>query len=466
MNINEYIVETEREVSVFEKVACFPLDGAVAFYQVLKERFGWTTLKSQKGFFGEIKPAMVGVEIGYQQTTQIPWGRMTVPKIDGFLQTGFCMDANLPCFVINGQVRRKHERLVSEIATDVRKRVKSHSIYRGKAIKLSFRDLDGDRVTDFGPDHCPRFLDPEGLNVRDIVYAEITERSLKTNLFNIIQYSDKCRSLGIPLKRGILLEGTYGTGKTLTADVLAKMCVENGWTFLYLDDIRDLDLTLGIANYYAPCVVFGEDVDKITSGGRTVDMDKLFNAVDGVEGKGREIVTVLTTNSVGNIHPAFLRPGRMDAIIPVLCPDNDAIVKLVEIYGRDKNDAPMIHASSEQIIEAMKPIRGANAAFIREVVEKAKLSAIAHMDGEALIIKAEDLYNAALSMKPQKERLYPNLEEPEIPIDCEEVNPVQFAASLMMDVFMSAFIERIADPKILKSIVFKKMRRPPFGGMN
>jgi SpoVK/Ycf46/Vps4 family AAA+-type ATPase len=76
----------------------------------------------------------------------------------------------------------------------------------------------------------------------------------------------------VPLKRGVLLEGPYGTGKTLTAFVTAKKCVENGWTFIMLDRVAALKEALTFARMYAPAVVFAEDIDRSVEGERTVGL--------------------------------------------------------------------------------------------------------------------------------------------------------------------------------------------------
>jgi transitional endoplasmic reticulum ATPase len=461
--ISKWEDECEQEVKVHETIRCFPMDGAVAFTTVLKEMYGWTHLIATESMFGPMPPTLIGVEIAYEKTIQIPWGRMTVPKIDGYLQTGYGMDDNLPCFILGGCVKRKSEKAVSEIAARVRQHVGQHSIYRGGAIRLNMRDGDGERIEDYGPSHAPKFLDPAGVKVDEIVYSDFTTRMLKTNLFNLVEFPDKCRTYNIPLKRGILLAGAFGTGKTLTADLLAKKCVERGWTFLYLEDARDLDITLGLANLYAPCVVFAEDVDKITQGQRDIAMDKLFNCIDGVEGKGREVMVVLTTNSLEKIHPGFLRPGRIDTVVQITEPDPQAVARLVNLYGRDHNGSPMIHASQEDIIKAMRPVQGANAAFIREVVERAKLSALAHAEDKSMCIKADDLYNAALTMKPHVDLLYPERANENDPLgevmEGEMVDPVTVAMDILVQKFSEKIIDQFVNPKTIQTMIKKGLKK-------
>jgi len=459
--------EAETIVSIHEIVECFPLDGAVAFARVLKKRYGWTQLLAQKSMWGPIPPTIVGVNIGPNETTQVAWGTCSVPKIDGTLKTGFHIENGLPCFVIGGEVRRKHEHLVSEIAQQVRESVRAESIYRGKAIRVNMRDGDGDRISNFGPTFAPKFLDLDKLKIDEIVYSDTTGRMLQTNLFNLVENSARCRSNNIPLKRGVMLEGQFGTGKTLTADLLAKKCQDNGWTFIYMSDARDLDVAMGFANLYAPAVVFAEDIDRCTSGPRQEDMDKLFNVIDGIDNKHHEVMVVLTTNNINNIHPGFLRPGRMDTVVSITPPDKEAIRKLVRLYCRDDQQRDLTTANDEEIDEAFKLIRGVNAAFIREVVERSKLSALGHSD--ALIISGEDLKNAVISMKPHVNLLYPNLEHTnDIHIEGEEIDPITLAMNIITDRLAWEMLQKVVDPKVMSKVVMKAVQKSSCGhhGLN
>ena len=46
------------------------------------------------------------------------------------------------------------------------------------------------------------------------------------NVWSLIRHSPKMRELGLPLKRAVLFEGDYGTGKTLGAFLTAQKCLE------------------------------------------------------------------------------------------------------------------------------------------------------------------------------------------------------------------------------------------------
>jgi transitional endoplasmic reticulum ATPase len=262
----------------------------------------------------------------------------------------------------------------------------------------------------------------------------------------------------VPLKRGILLEGRYGTGKTLTAHRLAQICVQNGWTFLYVEDVRDLDMAVAFAKLYQPCVLFAEDVDRtMPNGPRTPEIDKILNTLDGVESKHLEVMTVLTTNHVGGIHSGFLRPGRIDTVIPILAPDDGAMLRLVRHYGKTKDGIAIVEGTDAEIIAAVKGLKGSNAAFVQEAVERAKLSAIGNSE-DTMVIRPDDISVAVASMQTHIKMVCP-----EAGVDIEEgdqvLDPMKLAGDLIMDQFAFALINKIANPKTLEKIIIKQSKR-------
>jgi transitional endoplasmic reticulum ATPase len=450
--------EENTDVSIQEMVNAFPLDGAVAFQKALKEKYGWANLVPTPGFFGSSPPTMVGVEIAFGQTLQIPWGRCIVPKVDGTLSTGWRMENDMPVFNLTATVKRRHEKNVAEIAKRVREIVATESIYRGQAVKLNFRDTDGERRYEFSPTFAPKFIDLKKYAGQEIVYSSETQRMIETNLFNPVQHTERCRKNGIPLKRGILLEGRYGTGKTLTAHRLAQICVQNGWTFLYVEDVRDLDLALAFAKLYSPCVLFAEDVDRtMPNGPRTPEIDKILNTLDGVESKHIEVMTVLTTNHVGGIHSGFLRPGRIDTVIPIQAPDDNAMLRLVRHYGKTKAGESIVEGTDADIITAVKGLKGSNAAFVQEAVERAKLSAIGKNE-DKMVITPDDISVAVASMQTHIRMVCPEagmqIEEGD-----EVIDPMKMAFDIMMDQCAFHLLNKIANPKTLEKIILKQSKR-------
>lgn len=400
--LNRRKTEEERVVSVREQVDAYPFDGAHALMKALASKYGWVNLVPTPGFFGDNPPAMISIEVGFGKTIQVPWGRIQIPKVDGYIETAFDLKDGRFIFCIIGSVRQKHKGAVAEIAKLTRKFVKEESIYRGKAVRVSF-DAEDQEKRRFDPNDCPRFLDLSSVKVGELIFSAEVERQIHISLFTPVEKTKACRAARIPLKRGVLLEGPYGTGKTQTAYVAAKKCTENGWTFVYLQSVTQLRKAILFASQYQPCMIFAEDIDRVMEGDdRDDEMDEILNTIDGIESKDTETVVVLTTNHVEKINQAMLRPGRLDAVITVKPPDADAVARLVKLFGRG-----LIRENDDYTAVGVM-LNGQIPAVVREVVERAKLASVSrgHMD-----VAAVDLEDAAQGMLDHLKLLQPKMED-------------------------------------------------------
>jgi len=406
--LNRKMQQDETIVSIHEEVDSFPLDGAHAFIKVLQKRYGWADAVPTPGFFGPRPPQTVNLEVGHNTHIQIVWGTFQIPGIDGTLQTSVHPKDGRMIFLISGSVRQKQKAEIASIAQEVRDYVKEHSVYKGKAILLKTND-DGS----FNFNNPPSFLDLSRVNEEELIFSTETRELVNTSLFVPIEKTEMCRKFKIPLKRNILLEGKYGTGKTLTAYVTAKKAEANGWTFVYLDRVTALKDAVKFARQYAPAVIFAEDIDRVVSGSRTVKVDDILNNIDGMDSKGFDLIGIFTTNDVHAIEKAMLRPGRLDAVISVTPPDAQAAEKLMRLYGRG------LIPETEDLGEAAKELAGQIPAVIREVVERSKLFAISRFDGKEnkMQLSGQDLVLAARSMKNHLNLMAPVVEPEETTIE-------------------------------------------------
>lgn len=388
-----------EEVAVQETFLAFPQDGAYAMDKVLTEMFGWTPAEATYSFFGKNPPQMLSIEIGYNEVVQVPWGRFSLPGVNGYVQSSVQQKDGRICFHLTGLVKRDSEKTVREFFAAIRQYLKEHSIYRGKAVKIRFRDDDGELLG--MPE--PKFLDTNKIKPENLIYSKDVQNSVQVNLFTPITRVHDCINNGIPVKRGVLLGGPYGCGKTLAADVASKLAVDNGLTFIYVPRVDELADAINFCKLYGDpaAVLFCEDIDRAIKGERTVKMDDILNIVDGIDSKRLNLITVLTTNHLEDINPAMLRPGRLDAIIEVTEPDAEAAERLLRFYG-----GPAIEAD-ENLTEAAAKLAGTIPATIAEVVKRAKLSQLALQEPGTKVTKLTGaaLDVAAFTMTKQNQLL-------------------------------------------------------------
>lgn len=343
-------------------------DVAHAFFQVLKARYGWVHNKPTPGFFGPTPPTMLTVPVGLNEHVEVPWGRTVVPGIDGFLEPGVSPGpGNRLVFTLGGEVKRKYEPTVMEIVAEVKTYLREHSVFRGQAFRLTFVDpYSGEQK----PIPEPIFLDINRDLKDRLVFNDDVMYSIQTSVFTPISHTETVRKVGVAAKRGILLSGRFGTGKSMTSTVVADLCTANGWTFILCERADELADILRLAREYPPAVVFCEDIDRVMTGDRDMSIDEVLNVIDGVESKNAELMVILTTNNVDNITQAMLRPGRLDAVIEVHPPDAKSVERLLRQYSTG------LIAEDEDIEAAAASLAGQIPAVIEEVVKRAKMGAI------------------------------------------------------------------------------------------
>lgn len=386
----------ENETTSFtETVECFPWDGAVALNRVLMRRYGWAQAEPTPGFFGKEPPKMLGIDVGPNEVMQVPWGRFSLPNVKGWIQTGSTQRDGRVIFQIQAEVLRKHEEDVKTIAADVRLEVQRRSIYRGKSLKMRFEDEHGERI----PLPWPKFLDVSNVKADDLIYSDEVQNAILTNLITPLDRYENLPDYGIPFKRGVLLAGVFGTGKTLAAFYAANRANAKGITFVYVERAAEFQQAVTFARQYLPALVFCEDIDRVTGGERDEQIDSIMNTIDGIDSKTADLMVVLTTNDVKAINQGMLRPGRLDAIIEVKPPDAKAVIRLIRLYGRGLIDPKCDYARVGERLAGQIP------AVVREVVERAKLAAMRLQSISAqsggLVITDEALMDSTYTMTQQ-----------------------------------------------------------------
>src|SRR5690606_6744349 len=127
--------------------------------------------------------------------------------------------------------------------------------------------------------------DVQNASTTKLIFSQELEEQIEDHIFTPIRYQDACTNAGIPFKRGILLAGDYGTGKTELAATVAAEAASRGITVVYIEDVKELPHAIRFAASQAPAIVFAEDIDREMGGERTHKMDVLLNTLDGIDTK-------------------------------------------------------------------------------------------------------------------------------------------------------------------------------------
>lgn len=379
----ERLREQREEQTSFSRTFDYrPWDGAAAMARALKRVTGSSGIgKTTYTFFGPNPPQMIEIDVDHNETVQVPWGAVSVPIFEGTLHTRTSRDSERgPLFTLYIEAPRKYAAAINGLFQVVQDELEQRSIYRGKA---------------FDAKEQPSFMDTSVIRPENLVYATDTQRALQANIWRLIEDTDWARSQGIQLKRAVLLEGPYGTGKTEAANVTAKKCVENGWTFIQVRANKDdLGLAMQTARLYQPAVVFFEDIDSLADAEKTNGaITRLLDIFDGMDAKHNDVMVVLTTNHVNRIHKGMVRPGRLDGIIHIGALDQNGVEKLARIKLGDERLADDIDWG--RVYDAME---GYMPAFVTEALKRVVL-----YSEDANHFTTADLVGAAEDLRPQFE---------------------------------------------------------------
>lgn len=379
------IHEQEEEEFGFGRTFNFrPWDGAAAFQRAMYRVFGTVGLgKATQTMFGKIPPRLITIQVSPDETLQVPWGEVKMPTLDAVfdLDTDYNEEYGL-LFRVNVTAPRKQRARLEAFFSVIQDELEQRSIYKGNAFN--------------GADQ-PEFLDLSKLDESKVVYSDEVLAQLNANLWSLIEHTDTMRDLGIPLKRAVLLEGPFGTGKSLAGALTAKRAKENGWTFILARPGKDdLFTVLNTAKLYAPAVVQFEDIDVIASKGNEQQISSLLDALDGIGNKTNGVVAMFTTNYVEKLQKGVMRPGRIDSIIHIGALDRNGVEKLIKATVK-----PSILGDLDYDV-IYSEVRTFLPAFVKEAVDRAVRYAVSRKNGSSVFtIETDDVVNAATGLKRQ-----------------------------------------------------------------
>ena len=195
---------------------------------------------------------------------------------------------------------------------------------------------------------------------KDVAGVEEAKEEVK-ELVDFLKDPGKFQNLGGQIPRGVLMNGSPGTGKTLLARAIAG---EAKVPFFTISGSDFVEMFVGVgasrvrdmfeqAKKHAPCIIFIDEIDAVgrhrgagVGGGhdeREQTLNQLLVEMDGFEGN-EGVIVIAATNRPDVLDPALLRPGRFDRQVTVPLPD---------IRGREQ--ILKVHMKKTPIANDVKP---------------------------------------------------------------------------------------------------------------
>ncbi|OXM70562.1 AAA family ATPase [Amycolatopsis vastitatis] len=300
-----------------------------------------------------------------------------------------------------GQMECRLEVLATSrgLATEVRDRVErlmaEHDLLRGQVLAFGTSEHRGNELLTFLP--RPK------LTGEEVVLPDGVLDAIERHTVGIAEHGERLLAAGQHLKRGLLLHGPPGTGKTHTVRYLMGRLPGTTVIVLTGSAMRFVAKAAELARRLQPSVVVVEDVDLIAQD-RSHGPDAhplLFTLLDAMDGVGgdADVTFLLTTNRTEALEKALAdRPGRVDLAVEIPLPDAVGREALLRLYARGLT----LTADLAPIVEATE---GMTASFVKELLRRASLLALSARPDEDVAVGDEELAAALREMQEARSAL-------------------------------------------------------------
>jgi len=261
-----------------------------------------------------------------------------------------------------------------QVVAEIRRLAVEHNVFRGHVVGFGgdvFGHRNGTLLSFLGRPEVGRdqvILPPEVLD------------GVERQVIGVARHAGQLLASGQHLKRGVLLHGAPGTGKTHMVRYLLSQLAEATVVVLSGGALRFIAEACSVARTLQPSVIVVEDVDLIAEerGSRMGQHPLLFQLLNEMDGLAADadVTFLLTTNRADLLEPALAeRPGRVDHATQLPLPDADARGRLLRLYQGN------LDLSGSNTDAAIARTEGVTASFLKELLRRAALLAAASDSG-------------------------------------------------------------------------------------
>ena len=349
-SVNKYLGTHQRSVEAF---SAEPYYGELLAWSVqsVTSLPGWKTTLVRGHTYDE--PIFRDIKTDYaNKESCLVNGQMLMRKDDIRLVVNVTVGREIAS--VQMEAAREHQEIVKQLIKDIEDYLKGHNFYQGK--KLCF-------------DGQISFLTTREKSWDSVILDPAMKQLIRLNTIGFLKHCKVTANYGIPSRRGIILNGEPGVGKTAVCKALISEAsditciITNAYGMLRSGYISDL---FDIARDLAPSMVFLEDLDLIGQERQgfyrgTPPLIELLAEMDGIQEK-TAIVTIATTNCIETLDEALSqRPSRFDWVCKIPRPDYQRRIEMLNFL------ATKIPLSEDNIEYIAKKTEGFTPAQLQEV---------------------------------------------------------------------------------------------------
>ncbi|SDG01741.1 ATPase family associated with various cellular activities (AAA) [Sinosporangium album] len=277
---------------------------------------------------------------------------------------------------------------------EVTRLMREHNVFRGQVLTFGWSEHRGNQLV--------TFLPRTEVTADQVVLPDGVLASVERHVAGIGAEAARLLSHGQHLKRGLLLHGPPGTGKTHTVRYLMGRMTESTVIVMTGSALRFISHAAALARQLQPAIVVAEDVDLVARD-RSYDPEGnplLFTLLDAMDGVGADadVTFVLTTNRAGILERALAeRPGRVDLAVEVPKPDAAGRLALLRLYARELT----LPDDLDELVDATEDM---TASFFKELLRRAVLRALGERE-TVTALEREHLAEALAEMLDERQAL-------------------------------------------------------------
>jgi transitional endoplasmic reticulum ATPase len=234
----------------------------------------------------------------------------------------------------------------------------------------------------------------EAVDITSLRGVDDVISSLEANIIVPLERDDLALKYDIQPKRGVLLAGPPGTGKTTIGRALAhrlrsKFFLIDG---TYISGTRDfydrIRHVFEAAKNNAPAIIFIDDSDVIFENKEDFGLYRyLLTMLDGLESESNKRVSIMmTTMDVSSVPPALVRSGRIELWLETRTPNEAARLAILRDHTH-KLPEELRSFDAERLATETEGLTGAD---LKRLIEDAKILLAYDRSRD---VKVEDVYS-------------------------------------------------------------------------